>query len=277
MSAELKDVLRQVIEGHETVFDLTKSTEDVKRIEIVRQQLAPQLPMQMPEPEIARAKARSHVFNDIDAFSDYLNRNADDSNSLVLADVNSRTITAVLNEGDETDREQVTLKAIEHPLFTPWAKLLSSPTNAVAFALFIMEHRRALGPEGREIAMIFSQVKMAKTIQMHSGTGKKSLNGVIVEVEIAGERKGVPVELPETITINLPLFVGTSSQSIEIDLLVTNQGENVIVYATAADVEQQRIKAFEEMVAKIREATDLLVGLGQIGHREWATVPFATR
>jgi hypothetical protein len=139
-----------------------------------------------------------------------------------------------------------------------------------------MEHRRAIAfPDGRELAMVFSQVKMSKAIQMHSGVGKKSLNGVMVEMEISGERKGVPVELPETIKVHLPLFVGTEPQDIEIDLLVTNRGEDVIVYATAADVEEQRINAFNQMVEMIREQTGHLVGLGQVQNREWNTVPFA--
>jgi hypothetical protein len=276
MSSEIKDLIRQVVEGQESIFDLSKSTDDVKRIEITRQQLPAPIPQQMPEAAVARAKARSHVFNDVEAFSDYLNRWADKDASVVLADVESQKIVAVLNEDDPQDREIITLEAIEHPLFTPWAALLEKPIPVIQFALFIMQNRRAvLTPDGRELAMVFSQVKMSKAITMHTGVGKKSLNGVIVDVEIAGEKKGVPVELPETIKIQAPLFVGTSPQAIEIDLLVTNQAESVVVYCTAADVEEQRIMAFEEMVAKIKEATGQLVGLGQIAHRDWATVPFA--
>lgn len=272
----IAQLIRKVRAGSETIFDLIGEDGDsVRRIEIAHRQLKAELPEQMPEADVARAKARSHVFNDLNTFSEYLKRWAIESTSIVLADVNSRTITAVLDESDGNDRETVTLKAIEHPLFTPWATLLKQPTPVVAFSLFVMEHRRAIiQPDGRETAMIFSQVKMAKAIQMYTGVGKKSLNGVVVDIEIAGEKKGVPVELPETITIKLPLFVGTSPQGIELDLLVTNRGDDVIVYATAADVEEQRIKAFEEMVAKIREATGQLVGLGQVSHRDWITVPF---
>lgn len=276
-SLSVEHLIRKIPDGQETIFDLLdEGGESVRKIEITRRKLQPELPLSMPEQEIARAKARSHVFNDIVAFSEYLNREASDISSLVLADVNSRTITAVLDEDQEGDREMVTLRAVEHPLFTPWGRMLGEAVSVVDFALFVMQHRRAVVvPDGRELAHTFSQVKMSKAIQMWTGTGKKSLNGVICEVEIAGERKGAPVELPETIAIETPLFVGTSPQRIELDLLVTNIGERVVVYATAADVEEQRIKAFEEMVAILKEKTGQLVGLGQVQHRAWDLVPLA--
>jgi hypothetical protein len=273
----IEHLLRRVPEGEETIFDLLAEGGDkVKTIEIKRRKLQPELPQQLPEPEIARCRARNHVFNDIDTFAGFLNREAENEGSVVLADVDERTITAVLDENDESDNEQVTLRAIEHPLFTPWGRLLNQAIPVIDFSLFVMQHRRAvIDPDGRELAMLFSQVKMSKAVSIFSGVGKKTLNGVMVDVEIAGERKGMAVELPESIVINVPLFVGTSPQRIEIDLLVTNKGEYVVVYATAADVEQQRIIAFEEMVAKLKESTGMLVGLGKVQHRDWRTVPLS--
>jgi hypothetical protein len=44
----------------------------------------------------------------------------------------------------------------------------------------------------------------------------------------------------------------------------------VVVNAVAADVEAQRIAAFEQFVGIIREKTDMLVGLGVVGQRPWA-------
>jgi len=273
----IEHLLRRVPEGEETIFDLLDEGGDkVKTIEIKRRKLQPELPQQLPEADIARNKARNHVFNDIDTFAGFLNREAEKLSSVVLADVDERIIAAVLDESDPLDQELVTLRAIEHPLFTPWGRLLNQAIPVIDFALFVMQHRRAvIDPDGRELAMLFSQVKMSKAVSIFSGVGKKTLNGVMVDVEIAGERKGMAVELPESIVINVPLFVGTSPQRIEIDLLVTNKGDYVVVYATAADVEQQRIIAFEEMVSKLKEATGMLVGLGKVQHRDWRTVPLS--
>jgi hypothetical protein len=93
----ISELIRTVREGQETIFDLLdEGGEKVKTIEVRRRKLQPELPEQLPEADIARAKARSHVFNCINTFADYLTRWGDRETSIVLADVNSRTITAVL-------------------------------------------------------------------------------------------------------------------------------------------------------------------------------------
>lgn len=267
-------LIRHVPEGQETIFDLLDAGgKSVKTIEVKRRALQPEPVIPPVEKDIARARARAHVFNDITTFAGYLKREASAVGAVILANVDERVITAVLDENDETDNESVNFSAIEHPLFVPWGRLLNQPISVLEFALFCMQHRRAIiEPDGRELAMTFSQVKMSKAVTVQTGMGKKSLNGVMVDVEIAGERKGMVVDLPETITINVPLFVGTTPQRIEIDLLVTNRGDNVVVYATAASVEEQRIYAFEEMVGTLADATGMLVGLGAVKTRDWALV-----
>lgn len=272
MAESIAELIRKVTDGEETVFDLLRSEDGTAHeVKISKRTLQPEA---VVEKAVARAKARDHVFNDIEAFGNYLSRETAEETAVVLADVNSRTITAVLDEATNTDRETITLKALEHPLFTPWGRLLNCPIPVIDFSLFVMKHRRSVvEPDGRELAMVFQQVKMSKAIQIYKGVGKRSLNGVIVDIEIAGEKKGVPVELPEMIAIEVPLFVGTGKQRIELDVLVTDEkGDNVVVYLTAADVEQQRIVAFEEMVTRLKEQTGLLVGLGEIKHRDWVVV-----
>lgn len=271
---DVAEFLRTVVEGTENILDVaTEIGEDgiaTKRLAFGRRTLRPEPPV---EPVVSRARARAHVFNDLDAFAEYLKREAEGISSLVLADVAKREILAVLEEDSESDREIVSMAAVEHPLFTPWAEMLDRPVPVLEFALFAMKNRRAIiEPEGRELALTFSQVKASKSITTQVGVGKKSINGMMVELEIAGEKKGVPVELPEVIKVELPLFVGTEAQVIEIDLLVTEGREGIVVFATAADVEEQRIRAFEQMVGLLKEATGLLVGLGRIQQREWATV-----
>lgn len=270
---EFGDLIRKVQEGRETLFEVVEGVDGGKRLEVAFRRLPAAQPTIIEEPPIARAGKRSHVFHDVDAFCEYLNRNCDKNRSLVLADVNHKTIEAVLDDESEIDREVIQLRAMEHPAFTPWGELLDSTIEVTQFAMHCMKYRRAIvEPDGRELAMTFSQVKMSKAIQVSTGAGKKSLNGVIVDIEIAGERKGVPVELPDTIVIEVPIFVGTSAQRIEIDLLVTARGEQVAVTATASDVDVQRIEAFESMVAVIREKTGQLVGMGVVRESEWSVL-----
>ena len=91
LDISIDHLLRRAPEGQETIFDLLdEAGETVKTIEIKRRKLQPEIPQPMPEPDIARARARDHVFNGIDTFAEYLNREADKLTSVVLADVDQR-------------------------------------------------------------------------------------------------------------------------------------------------------------------------------------------
>lgn len=269
------EMIRKVAEGQETAFNLVTDLDGGRKLVVERRKLMPELPQQLPVPDVARAKARSHVFYDVGAFGLYLNRCGTIDQTLILADVAKQTIVAVLDESAETDRETVSLKTVQHPLFTPWANLLNKAIKVVEFSLFIMQNRRAvLVPDGRELAMVFQQIKMSKAVTVQTGIGKKALNGVMVDMEIAGEKRGSLVELPDSIEILVPLFVGTKPQRVIIDLLVTaNSTDEVVVYCTASDVEAAKIIAFEEMIDDIRNDTSMLIGFGEVSHREWDTVP----
>lgn len=155
MEEAIEDLIRKVTDGQETVFDLTKKLDGDVTVSIGKRTLQPEPPK---EKEIARAKARCHEFADIKAFAAYLEREGDAS-TLVLADVGSRTISAVLSDADDEDREVVTMKAMEHPLFTPWGAMLNKPIPVIDFSLFVMRNRRAVvEPEGRELALTFQQI-----------------------------------------------------------------------------------------------------------------------
>lgn len=260
-------------EGLATVFDLMdEGGESVKKIAIERRALQPEPPK---EKELARAKARSHQFHDAKAFAEYIAREADDEGAtIVLGDVDSKIVICVLDEGDETDRETIAFLAKQHSLFDEWDKLLKEEEHDVLdFAKFCQKNRRTIvKPDGRELAMLFSQVTMAKTITVNRGVGKKALNGFMVQTEIGGKKQDEVVELPDSITIKCPLFIGCEPIEIDIDLLVDGSGDSVSVIATAPDLLAKRIEAFEQLIETIRDASGLLVGLGKISHRDWELV-----
>ena len=267
-------LIREANPGQETVFDLLdQGGESVRTIEVRRRELAPELPQVLEEPGHKENLARSHSFHDVNAFCDYLKSQPGLTDVLILAEVADRKLTAVLNETScATDRERITLRAVEHPLFTPWNRLLEGCTEVIDFSLFCMRNRRAIvEPNGRDVALVFQQVKMSKQVEVNAGVGTKAINGVMCQVSIAGEVKNELMELPETIAIEVPLFLGTSPQRIEIDLTITEQRGGVFVFATASDVEAQQVAAFEEMVAKIKSADipGAIAGLGCVQHREW--------
>jgi hypothetical protein len=267
-------IIREIPPGQETILDLLdEGGESVRRIEVSHRQLQPEPPVQLAEAAIARAKARNHVFHDIESFTKYLGREEYSGESLALADVYSRKIVCVLSEADPEDRETVAFVATDHPLFKPWQGILNKAIDATEFAVFCQKYRRTIKrPDGRELALLFSQIRMAKTVTVAQGVGKKSLNGVMIEVDIGGNKQGHVVDLPESITVECPLFIGSESLEIDIDLLVDEKQDRVIVYATAPDIEAKQVEAFESLVQVVSQS-GVLVGLGVIQHREWETVP----
>jgi hypothetical protein len=272
----LEHLIRRIPEGQETIFDLLdEGGESVRRIEVARRKLQPEPPVQWPEPEKASAKARNHIFQDVETFSQYIAREASATDaSIVLADVKDRQIVCVLNEDEEKDRETVSFHATDHPLFLPWLQILNRPIDATEFALFCQKYRRTiLKPDGRELALLFSQIRMAKQVTVAQGIGKKALNGVMVQIEIAGQKQDSLIDLPDSITISTPLFIGSDPLEIEIDLLVTDKNDQVVVFATAPDIEAKQVEAFESIVEQIRQDSGLLVGLGQVKHRDWDVLP----
>lgn len=222
-SETVEAILREFPENTETFFDIMDGEDGEKKLVYSHRKLNPEPPA---EPERARTPKRSHTFHDIDAFARYLLREASEDACVVLADASQRCISAVLNERADKGVEIVDFRAQYHPLFESWLTLLlkceTSPIPAADFALFAMKHRRAIkAPDGRELAMVFSQIKMSKALEVSSGVGKKAINGVVATIEIAGQKQNELIELPDGIVIEVPLFLGTEAASIELDLLVT--------------------------------------------------------
>lgn len=260
-------------ENTATVFDLlAEGGESVKTIEVKRRTLQPEPPN---EKEVARAKARAHQFHSAEEFAAYIKRESSvEESAVVLGDVDSKMVVCVLSEDSPSDRESISFLAKQHPLFDEWEKLLARQEHDVLdFAKFCQKNRRTIvKPDGRELAMLFSQVTMAKTITVNRGLGKKALNGFMVQTDIGGKKQDEVVELPDSITIKCPLFIGCEPIEIDIDLLVDGSGDSVSVIATAPDLLAKRIEAFEQLIETIRDASGLLVGLGKIDHRNWDLV-----
>lgn len=271
MTQSLEDLLRNVCAGKETVFDVTAAVDtdgqEFKRVSVGHRVLPP-VPYEEP---VAPADARQHVFHSIEQFGEYVVRNAEKDHCVVLADTDDRMISAVLDESSETDREVIHFQAKMHPLFLPWAKLMGNETPVIDFAKHVMVHRSAISePDGRDVALTFSQVKSSKKIIRRSGLGPKAINGVMIEIQIGSESKEVEADLPERLTIDVPLFLDTDPMEVHLDLLVhEGRSGGLVVSVAAPEVEMARIKAFESMVQTLRTQTGLLVSLGEVSHREF--------
>jgi hypothetical protein len=268
------EFLRKVEEGNENVLEIVKEAgaDGKTTVALQRRKLRPEPPK---PPQRLESPRRAHVFHEVDGFIHYLERYMTDENTTVLANVAGRTMHAVIDEAAAEGLEVIEFTPKIHPLFAPWEPVLSGrPIPVMGFALFIMQHRRQVTePDGRELALIFSQVRSASSLTVEKGKGARSINGMMVETTIQGQKDRQYVDLPEKITINVPLFVGEQDELIEVDLLVY-QGQNgpadIVVSCTASALEEALINSFLAMLDKIGKALkEVCVSLGEAKHRSW--------
>ena len=279
---ELREVLRQIAEGHETAIDVVNEVmgegddaTPIKTLVIRQRRVNPEPPM-LPVKD--RSPKREHEFYDVPGFVNYLGRYGDE-NTVVLADPASETVFAVLNERAFDGFEVVTFKPQVHPLAAPWLEMLDRVTPIRSFVDFLVGNKRQIvAPDARDLVMTLQQVKMSRQVELFQGMGKHSVNGLKVTMDIAGESKGTTLELPDELTINVPLYVGhTACQDIIIDLMVDgNEKLGVVVVMKSADMATSRVAAFELFTRVISEALTeqkIVVGLGTPRHGSWATLP----
>ena len=140
----------------------------------------------------------------------------------------------------------------------------------------MMKHRRLVvrsdnGLTGRELAMVFTQVTAESKIAISRGAGSnKTINGVMVTTTISGTSQDVPVEIPDWISIEVPLFVGAGSEEIELDLLVeSNRADQIQVSVMSAQIEEKMVASFSQMISKIRDIEGIQTGLGKVSHGSW--------
>lgn len=262
-------LLRTAVQGKETVFDITEK-DGIRRVEIVRRDALPET--RKEPPSLDRGQKRAHVFHDHMAFARYVAREGVIGETLVLADANAAEITAILQDFAELQAEKIRMRATHHPLCKPWLEILDKPIAVLDFGLFCSRNRRAIAkPDGREVALIFQQIKIAKVVEINRGVGAKALNGVMIQTEISGQTSSSLVEIPETIEIECPIYIGGKPIRVPLDILITDRNDDVVVYVTCPMLAQVKCDAFQLFVEEIQKflGDEHLVGLGTVILRRW--------
>lgn len=275
----LANLLREVVEGHETAFHVTDKlvkNEDgmgveERRLVIERRQLQPEPP---PEPIRQETPPRAHTFYDPFQFTRYVSEYGGDA-LLVLGDPNMGVVKAVLDEAKTDGVEILELRPMIHPLFVEWSELLRKARVGVReFATFCLKHRRVIAePDALELIQVFSQITGSRMTEVKAGVGNKSINGVMVTTNVQGVKKDAVVEIPDCVTVVVPIYVGTDPVSIGIDLLVDiTKDDEVVVNVVSSDLLEAKVTAFDRMMNIISDGVeneDAVVGLGSIGHDDW--------
>lgn len=199
-----------------------------------------------------------HVFHEVGGFARYLAKYGS-TDLVVLADTLHMRVAAILDEGADCGREIIQLCPPVHPRLQPWCQHLGQSMSVETFVLFLREHRRTIiEPPARDVIMALSQIQAKTEVKVHKGQGKRCLNGVVVKTEIQGVVKDEVVELPETLVISVPLFLGRDPVRIEIDVALDADREgNVIVRMTTGDLTVARYEEFCRIVADLEQALDM--------------------
>jgi hypothetical protein len=275
----IADALREIAPGDENTFEVIEqiidATGKVDEGQTKRRQLVFTNKQIQAEPPVEAAKCESppvaHRFAHIDGFVDFLTKYGEEP--VILADVDSLTIGAILNAKAAGGFQVVAMTPKYHPLLSPWAALFDERKHILDFAQIIMQRRRTIQqPDPRELAAVFGQVRVAKKVTSDCGTGAKNINGVMIETTIQGKKKDEYIELPDTFDLQVPIFVGTEPVDLTVDLTVLANDESVFVTATCADLEVKTAEAFDAMLDLARPIPNATVGFGRLAFAEWDRV-----
>ena len=110
----IADAIRDIMEGNESIIDLSKSvlTDGKERVELVIKK-PPLAPLRMESP------SRQHLVNSLDTLLKYVNKYGG-VDTVILANPDSGVITATLDETAEKGFEVINFHPMIHPLMQPW-------------------------------------------------------------------------------------------------------------------------------------------------------------
>jgi len=276
----IKDFVREVKLGTENLLSVAKEVNDdgekLTTIAMQNRQLQPEPPR---EAALARSPKRAHTFHEAAGLGEYLGKYGG-NNTVVLADVRARKMEVVLDESAIDGFEVLDLIPRIHPLFLAWYGLKEHQVEIKVLAQFLLEHRREItDPDPMTLLADFSQLRGTSKITTESGTvtakNHHCLNGVMVETTIKGVNNKELVELPNSITVKAPLYLGTEPQDFTFDLTLRVDPNNneIVAKLTSADLEEAEVNAFEEMMQTIREQIAGIAIFGSVEHSEWRTLP----
>jgi len=226
-------------------------------------------------PERMESPKRGHIFFTVTGFVNYLKKNKTD-NTLVLADVSDCRIVAVLDDKAKDGFEMIYLKPERHPEFVLLSQMLDQRMPLPQFAELAKRNRRRLGAtedEGRDFAITMQQITISSKVTACIGSGKTNTNGVMCTTEVkSGTPRTEEVELPDTITATVPLYIQRPERTFTIDLTVIASQTEARIMADAPELEvlkhQEMTFILEEVVEGLGEVVEASVG--RVSHNCWA-------
>lgn len=285
----VKDILRNLPTGNETAFhvvhELLPDGTGKAVLSVINRKLNPEPP---PEPVRSPSPRRVHEFFDVGGFIGYLAKYGG-ATTVVLADHQAELISAIIDNAASRGFEVIVFRPQVHPVFQPWKELVEDGEDYIPLrqmADFLGENRRAIIGAGgasneddaKTLLHSLRQIKVSRKVDMMQGTGNNSINGIMIELNIAGKASENPVTLPETIVVEAPLYVSRPERQFTFDLtLNASEAAGVVAKLSPGDLLAQRAEEFEQIVAEIAAdprlatlaAAGLVLGLGRPQTADW--------
>jgi hypothetical protein len=273
LTTELASLLRRVGVGEETVFDVANAVnkDGTPRtlLTVVQRRVNPEPPV---DPIKAASPRRAHTFHDAGGVVAFLNKYKT-ANTVILADAVNGRVTIVIDEAAGRGFETLQFVPQLHPLFTPWKAILGRWMPLRAAIDFLLDNRRVIEePDGKQLARDLSQMKVASNVTRMQGIGTHSINGVMVETVISGHKNSAPMELPEEITVSIPMYIGCQPLDLTFDVSIEASEEHGVLFRMSSpDVAAKAFEAFDQFVRTIQDGLggECVVALGQVAHTPW--------
>jgi hypothetical protein len=228
-------------------------------------------------PTLAKTPRRSHVFESIHALCNYLEREAK-VNAVALLDGSSGEACVVLDEGKADGVEQVYLKPVLHPLLTPWSAMVGRVIGSQEFLRVVSDNRRTIqSPTAAELISMLRQLRIHSSKTVEVGEGSEAVNGVMVKTTIKGVANETEVGLPQTLSVQCPLFIDAHAREISFDLFVLerkDEDDPIGIRVSSSDLAVQKLEEISLWSNQIKSAMPegAVVGFGKVQHREWEYV-----
>ncbi len=202
------ELLRRIDPGRESIVELVKdltSDEPIHRVEF-SQKVIPAERQESP--------AREHMLYSVDGVISYLGKYKT-PNTVILADVAEGSMSICIDETAKTGVEVLRFVPQIHPLFAPWDAAIAAKEMPVEkFAQFLFQNRELIQDhDGKELALLFSQVRASTKTTVDRGRGPKAINGIVCETTIQGQAKQEQVDFPESVTVLAPSCTITPSRA----------------------------------------------------------------
>jgi hypothetical protein len=268
---KFQEFLETVQVGQATALSVAKDNEKGLKVTCEMRQMQPEAPKQ---PVRAESAARAHTFLTPESLGEYLKKYGGDDTT-IYADPDALRISAVLKETATDGKETLIMQTTVHPSAEPWKEIAGQTVELSAFLDVVLLNRRAVtDPQPAALVMMLSQIKASKKVEAMRGRGTEHTNGVMVEMKLQGTNDVGYVDLPDRMTIAVPLFHGTPAMKIELDLTVDvtmpNDVPKVYVRVSGTQWREAELAAFEAMSKKVRDiAGKGLALVGRPAEREW--------